>query len=77
MTPDGEHRVLQDLLAEGSIADHEEDLAQQDLAVSPVELGQGTLVANRYLPEELDILPFPVGRDSTRGGDRLVWTVHQ
>jgi hypothetical protein len=77
LTPYGEHRVLQDLLAEGSVTDDEEDLAQHDLTVPPVQLGQGTLVAGRDLPEESFIVPFSVGSDSTHGGGCLVRTVHQ
>jgi hypothetical protein len=39
--PHGEHRVLQDFLAEGPLADDKEDLGQHDPAVALVELGHG------------------------------------
>jgi hypothetical protein len=38
IAPDRDHRVLQDLLAYASIADDEEDLAEKNATVTPIEI---------------------------------------
>ena len=72
MTPNGEHRVLQDLLAESPLANNEEDLAQHNFAVTPVQLSQRAIVAGRHQPKELGVVPLPVWRVATHRADRQV-----
>jgi hypothetical protein len=78
LTPDGEHRVLEDLLTEDSIIYDEDDLTQYHSTVPPVQLRQGVIVASCHAPEELDVLAVRVGcYYSINPIDRLTETVHQ